>query len=141
MKINLPYFFLFVFCIGFVADIILLVLSSVKLKFKTSFNALKPYFHHYHYYSPVLAGITCVIGTSLALVLFYLFRVKNEGFFVFLLFITGMLLDYMINILDVFKPWLNDYYNTATTLGSAFYGGVANIIAGLPAYYLANLVK
>lgn len=139
MKINLPYFFLYVFCIGFVADIILLVLSHVKLSFKTSFNALKPYFDHYHYYSPVLAGITCVIGAGLAIILFYIFRFKNEGFFVFLLFITGMLLDYLINILDVFKPWLNDYYHTATTFGSALYGGFANIIAGLPAYYLANI--
>ncbi len=34
MKINLPYFFLYVFSIGFVSDIILLVLSRVKLKFK-----------------------------------------------------------------------------------------------------------
>tara|TARA_Y100001972_G_C7574311_1_gene288219 strand:+ start:331 stop:753 length:423 start_codon:yes stop_codon:yes gene_type:complete len=139
MKINLPYFFLYVFCIGFVADIILLVLSKVKLSFKTSFNALKPYFDHYHYYSPVLAGITCVIGGGLAVSLFYVIGIKNEGFFALLLFITGMILDYIINITDVFKPWLNDYYNTATTLGSSIYGGFANIITGIPSYYLANI--
>lgn len=139
MKINLPYFFLYVFCIGFVADIILLVLSKINFGFKTSFNALKPYFVHYHFYSPVLAGITCVIGAGLALILFYTFRIKNEGFFAFLLFITGMLLDYLINKLDVFKPWLNDYYKTATTFGSALYGGFANIITGIPSYYLASI--
>ena len=61
MKINLPYFILYVFCIGFVADIILLILSKINFKYKTSFNALKPYFHHYNYLSPVLAGITSVM--------------------------------------------------------------------------------
>ena len=139
MKINLPYFILYVFCIGFVADIILLILSKINFKYKTSFNALKPYFHHYNYLSPVLAGITCVIGASITVAFFYLIDYKNIGFFIFLLFIFGMLLDYMINIVGVFRPWLNDYYVTSTTLGSAIYGGIANVIAGLPAYYLSNI--
>ena len=40
---------------------------------------------------------------------------------------------------DIYIPWLNDYYNTAATLGSASYGGFANIITGIPSYYLANI--
>ena len=139
MNVNLPYFILYVFCIGFVADIILLVLSKVNFGKKTSFNALKPYFDHYDYLSPVLAGITCVIGTSLTLFIFYLINYKNIGFFTFLLFVVGMFLDFTLNAMDVFAPWLNDYYNTATDLGSAIYGGIANIIAGVPSYYLANI--
>lgn len=139
MKINLPYFILYVFCIGFVADIILLALSKINIGRKTSFNALKPYFDHYNYLSPVLAGITCVIGASLTLLVFYVIDFKNIGFFTFLLFIIGCLLDYTINALDVFKPWLNEYYETATTLGSALYGGFANIITGVPSYYLAKI--
>lgn len=139
MNVNLPYFVLYVFCIGFIADIILLVLSKVNFGKKTSFNALKPYFDHYDYLSPVLAGITCVIGTSLTLFIFYLINYKNIGFFTFLLFIVGMFLDFTLNAMDVFAPWLNDYYNTATDLGSAIYGGIANIIAGVPSYYLASI--
>ena len=139
MKINLPYFILYVFCIGFISDIILLVLSKINFRQKTSFNALKPYFDHYNYLSPVLAGITCVIGATLTLLVFYTINFKNIGFFTFLLFIVGALLDYIINALDIFKPWLNDYYYTATTLGSAIYGGFANIITGVPSYYLAKI--
>ena len=94
MKINLPYFILYVFCIGFVADIILLALSKINFGQKTSFNALKPYFDHYNYLSPVLAGITCVIGASLTLLVFYVIDFKNIGFFTFLLLSQKSLAPY-----------------------------------------------
>ena len=136
---NLSYYFLFAFSIGFVADIILFLLSRYpNLK---HISSLSPYFAHYNYRSPFLAGITTTVGALLAIGLFKAFNVKNDFFVVFLFFITGVFLDYGLNKMGTFKPHLNLYYRTVGDGLSAVYGGMTNIIAGVPAFYLSSLIK
>lgn len=139
MEYSLEYYFLFAFSIGFIADIMLFILSKYP-NLKQTYS-LKPYFDHYSYMSPFLAGITTAVGALLAIGFFRLFKINNYFFLAFLLFITGIFLDYSLNKAGVFKPYLNTYYRTVGDGKSAFYGGMANVISGMPAFYLSTLLK
>ena len=90
-------------------------------------------------------GITVVIGTFVSYQLFRSFENENENesepslwVYILILFLFGMLLDYIINITGIFKPYLNKYYNRSGIILSAIFGGIANLMVGIPAYFISR---
>jgi hypothetical protein len=142
--------FLFIvisFIIGFFSDIILYILAVNKTPIDNSIKIIKslqPYFNHYKLMSPFLAGITVVIGTFISYQLFRSFENESETselslwIYILILFLFGMLLDYIINLTGIFKPYLNKYYNRSGIIFSAIFGGIANLIVGIPAYFISR---
>lgn len=142
--------FLFIvisFIIGFFSDIILYILAVNKTPIDNSIKIIKslqPYFKHYKLMSPFLAGITVVIGTFISYQLFRSFENESETselslwIYILILFLFGMLLDYIINLTGIFKPYLNKYYNRSGIIFSAIFGGIANLIVGIPAYFISR---
>ncbi len=145
---NILLFIITSFIIGFFSDAILYILAVNKTPIDNNIKiikALRPYFKHYKTMSPFLAGITVVIGTFVSYQLFRSFENENENesepslwVYILILFLFGMLLDYIINITGIFKPYLNKYYNRSGIILSAIFGGIANLMVGIPAYFISR---
>ena len=162
---DLKLFILISFIIGFISDIILYILATNKFtsakgtlsqNTKNIINSLSPYFNHYKILSPFLAGITVVVGTLVSYgILLTIYpklddidkpmpqgvkqdlNISTLSVYIIILFLFGILLDYLINITGIFRPYLNKYYKKAGLL-SILFGGIANLIVGIPAYFISR---
>lgn len=133
------YTFVFInFIVGFISDIILNDLSRMKNIDRPIITSLKIYFEKkYIIEAGFYAGLTVIITLIPILILHkYLLPILQIDELLLLIilgFITGYIVDILIEKLNIFGPTLDKYYKLA---GSGFYGGLAIVFSIIVSYLL-----